>query len=210
MLAHYLEVARPWLEEYGYFMLFATVFVEGFGVPVPGQTLIMASALLAEKGDMHIAAVFLVAWSAAVMGDNAGYLIGRWGGRKLLLKLRIKPAQLDRMEYFFTHYGSGIVIFARFVDVLRQLNGVVAGSMGMPWRKFVLFNALGAALWVGLWGGGVYFLSQYIAPIEMFFKATQPYLIALGLLALVAVLLHVFASGRSKQSATPANEKNNE
>lgn len=187
-MEHYLEVARPWLEEYGYLTLFATVFVEGFGLPVPGQTLIMASALLAEKGSMHIMAVFLTAWSAAVLGDNVGYLIGRWGGRNLLLKLRVKPAHLERIEYFFTRYGGGIVIFARFVDILRQLNGVVAGSMQMPWRTFVLFNAIGAALWVGLWAGGVYFLSQYMAQFQTFFKTTEPYLIALGLLALIGLL----------------------
>ncbi len=207
MLEHYLEVARPWLEEYGYFVLFGTVFVEGFGLPVPGQTLIMASALLAEKGGMHIIAVFLVAWSAAVLGDNVGYLVGRWGGRNLLLKLRVKLAHLERMEYFFTRYGGGIVIFARFVDVLRQLNGVVAGSMNMPWRKFVLFNAIGAALWVGLWGGGVYFLKQYIVQIEVFLKIAEPYLITLSLLALAGLLWYLLSPSRSEKLSSAAKKK---
>ena len=144
MIEHYLAVAKPWLEQYGYLALFGGVFVEGFGMPAPGETLIIGASLLAGQGDMQLAAVMLTAWFAAVLGDNLGYLMGRWGGRRLFLKIGVKADHLAHVERFFTRFGGGVVVAARFFEVLRQLNGVVAGSMRMPWWRFVAFNALGA------------------------------------------------------------------
>ncbi len=185
MLEHYLAVAEPWLQSYGYWALFILVFVEGFGIPAPGQTIIIASAMLAKQGGMDIKWVLLLAWMAAFIGDNIGYLIGRWGGKAVLLKLPIKPVQLIRMEGFFLKYGAGIVLVARFISVLRLLNGVVAGSMGMPWKKFVFYNLVGAALWVGVWGGGSYFLSDYMAQLINWLAENEGYLIG----AVIAVVV---------------------
>lgn len=78
----------------------------------------------------------------------------------------VKPDHLAHVERFFKRYGGGIVIAARFIVILRQLNGVVAGSIQMPWWRFLTFNALGAALWVGFWGGGAFFLGEHFAQIE--------------------------------------------
>lgn len=184
MFEHYLTIAQPWLDQYGYFALFASVFLEGFGMPTPGESLIVASSLLAGRGEMHIVPVLLAAWLAAVMGDNTGYLLGRWGGLRLLHKLRVKPEHLERVEGFFQRYGGGIVVVARFFPILRQLNGVVAGSMQMPWWRFLLFNMLGATLWVGFWGGGVYLLGGHFEQVEQVFQSVVPYAVAAGLAAL--------------------------
>lgn len=200
---HYLTIARPWLEQYGYFALFGGVFVEGFGLPAPGETLIIAAALLAGQGDMNPIGVLLTAWLAAVVGDNLGYALGRWGGRRLFLRLGVKRSHLRRVEGLFRRYGGGIVLSARFFEVLRQLNGVVAGSMGMPWRRFLLFNSLGAALWVGLWGGGVWFLGEHLEQIEQLLRRFEPYVIGLGIAALLLVVGYLLRSAgtRHKQDA---------
>lgn len=196
-MEHYLNVARPYLDHYGYWAVFAVVMVESFGIPAPGQTIIMAGALLASQGEFHIAAVLLTAWLAAVIGDNIGYGIGRFGGRRLVLHhgryVGIRTRHLTRVEHFFDRFGGAVVVMARFVDVLRQLNGVVAGTSGMRWWRFLLFNALGAALWVNLWGLGVYYLGQHMNSVIAVFKRYEPYLIGVGVVAFAALLLYLFA-----------------
>jgi membrane protein DedA with SNARE-associated domain len=196
MLQHYLDIARPYLDQYGYWAVFGLVMVESFGVPAPGQSILMAGALLASHGNLHIELLLLCAWSAAIVGDNIGYSIGRYGGRKLVLQhgrhLGLRAQHLQRVEQFFAHYGGGIIIAARFFDLLRQLNGIVAGLSKMPWPHFLFFNTLGATLWVGLWGGGVYFLGHHMDRPLVLFKRLEPYVIGAGLLALAILLVYLF------------------
>ena len=196
-MEHYLAVARPYLDHYGYWAVFIVVLVESFGVPAPGQTLIMAGALLASRGDFHIAALLATAWAAAVIGDNIGYALGRAGGRRLILRhgryVGIRRQHLARVERFFDRFGGVVVIAARFVDVLRQLNGIVAGTSGMRWWRFLVFNAVGAGLWVGLWGLGVYYLGHHMAHVAAVFKHVEPYLIGAGVAAVAALLIYLFA-----------------
>ena len=206
MLQHYLDIARPYLDQYGYWAVFGLVVVESFGIPAPGQSILMAGALLASHGDMHIVALLLIAWSAAVLGDNIGYGIGRFGGRRLVLRhgryVGLRERHLHQVEKFFARYGGGIVVIARFFDVLRQLNGVVAGLGGMPWGRFLTFNALGAMLWVGIWGGGVYLLGIHMNSVFTLFKRIEPYIICAGLLAVAILMVYLFQrQGRDDSNA---------
>lgn len=108
----------------------------------------------------------MTAWAAAVLGDNVGYAIGRFGGRRLVVRhgarVGISAERLNKTERFFAHYGPEVVIVARFFPVLRQLNGITAGSARMGWKRFVVYNALGALLWVGAWSAGVYYFGHQI------------------------------------------------
>lgn len=177
-LQHHLAIAQPYLEQYGYAALFVVVGVEGFGVPAPGESLVIAAALLSSQGGMNIAASLATAWLAAVVGDNIGYAIGHFGGRRLVLRTGVRAEQLRRVEHFFQRFGGSIVIVARFFEVLRQLNGVIAGIGNMPWPRFLLYNAVGAALWVGLWGGGAYLLGQHMEMLIRLFNTFEPYVVA--------------------------------
>lgn len=193
---HYLEIAGPYIERYGYAAVFAGVMVESFGIPAPGQSLVMAGALLASQGDMHIVLLLLTAWSAAVIGDNIGYAIGHFGGRRLVLHhgryVGVRADHLERVERFFDRYGGGIVVAARFFEVLRQLNGVIAGTAGMPWWRFLAFNATGAALWVSLWGLGVFYLGRHMEQVLAVFKRFEPYIVFVGVFAVVGLVLFLF------------------
>lgn len=204
MLQHYLDIARPYLDQYGYWAVFGLVAVESFGIPAPGQSIIMAAALLASQGELHIAMLLFCAWGAAVLGDNIGYGIGRYGGRRLVLHhgryVGLRAQHLEKVERFFARYGGGIVIAARFFDVLRQLNGVVAGVSGMPWGRFLIFNALGATLWVGLWGGGVYLVGRHMNAVLDMFKRIEPYVIGAGLLALGLLVIYLFSKQDRKDT----------
>lgn len=151
-LTQYLESL---IAEYGVAALFASVTLESLGAPLPGESAVMLSSAAAARGTLDIRAVVLAAVAGSVIGDNIGYLIGRRYGRGVLTryggKVGITDANLDRAEAVARKRGPVMVVFARFFVLLRQLNGIVAGTTGMAWPTFLAANAIGAVLWVGLW-----------------------------------------------------------
>lgn len=202
LLQHYLNLVQPYLQSYGYSALFLGVLFEGFGIPAPGQTLIIASALLAGRGEMSLSAVLFVGWTAASLGNCIGYGIGRIGGRRLILRYAdshgMYASWLKKVELVFSRWGGAIVIIARFIDVLRQLNGIVAGTSFMPWWKFLGYNTLGAALWVGLWGAASYYLGEHIGVVLLHFKRVEPYVIGMLLLGLILGIVFWRYNGHSR------------
>lgn len=190
-MSDFFLTVKPYLNHYGYWALFGALLVESFGMPVPGETLLIASALLASHGEMHIVPVLLIACAAAVTGDNIGYGIGRFGGRKLVLRyghyVLISEQRLQKAERFFGRYGGAVVVIARFLAVLRQLNGIVAGTVKMSWHRFLAYNILGAALWVGFWGMLFYELGERAFSLGAGFKTLQFFFLA-GLVAATAAL----------------------
>lgn len=146
----------PVLDQYGYLAVAGFVFLEDFGVPVPGETILIAGPVYAGTGRLNVVVLAVVAVCAAVIGDNVGFAIGHFGGRRLVLRwgkyVFITEHRLNTAEKFFARHGGKVVTVARFIEGLRQANGVVAGIAGMDWiRRFLPFKALGAALWVSVW-----------------------------------------------------------
>ena len=162
------SLASP-LEHYGVWAILLLVLLEDFGIPVPGETVLIAGAIFAGSGQLNIVAVGVVGFVAAVLGDNIGYAIGRFGGRALVDRwgryVFLTPERVDKAEAFFNRHGGKIIMIARFIEGLRQANGIIAGITGMHWLRFVAFNALGAALWVGTWVSVGYFAGQHITTI---------------------------------------------
>lgn len=192
MIEHYLTLVEPLIIQYGYFAVFGAIFVESFGMPTPGQSILVGASVLAAKKDLSLPLILLLAWTASIVGDNVGYAIGRYGGRRLLLKFRINERHLVRVESVFAHYGGGVVAAARFFDGLRQLNGLVAGTLEMPWREFLAYNALGATLWVSVWGVGAYVVDRHLEAFLAFFHRFEPIVVAVGLLAIGLVVAYLF------------------
>jgi membrane protein DedA with SNARE-associated domain len=188
LLAH----LAPILDHYGYLAVAGFVALEDFGVPVPGETILVAAAVYAGAGRLNIFAVALIGIAAAIVGDNIGYAVGRFGGRALVLRLgryvRLTAERLDKAEGFFRRYGGIVVTAARFIEGLRQVNGIVAGLSRMPWPRFLAFNALGATLWAGAWASIGYLAGDHITAIYAAITRYLLYvLIALG--AVVAALI---------------------
>jgi membrane protein DedA with SNARE-associated domain len=149
-IAHTIETL---IVHYGVPALFVTITLESLGAPMPGESAIIVASAAAARGELDIRAVALAAFLGAVLGDNIGYLIGRKLGRDALLRLGgrfgVTEAMLARAEAITARWGPLMVVGARVL--LRQLNGLVAGSTRMPWPRFIAANVVGAALWVGLW-----------------------------------------------------------
>jgi membrane protein DedA with SNARE-associated domain len=184
-----------WLDQYGYFAVSGGILLESFGVPLPGETMLIAAAALAAKGTLELAPLLACAWIAAVVGDNIGFAIGHFGGRRLVVRygarIGITDARLDKVEKFFERFGGEVVLVARFFAIARQLNGIVAGTVGMNWWRFLAYNGIGAALWVGAWGGGVYALGEKLGGFAPWIHRFGFLALGLVALALVAgVVLH--------------------
>ena len=186
-----LARVQPLLQRYGYGAAFAAVMVEGMGIPTPGQTLLMASALEAAEGRMNIALILFLVTVAATLGNSIGYAIGRWGGRKALNKLNVNLQRQQRLENLFKRRGGVVILLARFLDGFRQLNGIVAGVLQMPWWTFTAYNIGGALLWTCSWGLGTYTLGRDIHFIAAFFHSHRTLLLALGAVAFVALLVYL-------------------
>lgn len=163
-LQHTIGSIDPYVVAYGAAAVFVVIYFESLGAPLPGETVLIAASLFAVRGDLHIVNVALAGWAGAVMGDSTGYLIGRYGGRPLLQRfgplLKLTPELLARFEKMFAEKGAYLVLTARFVVVLRQLNGLIAGTMAMPWPRFFAANAAGAVLWIATWALGPYFFTD--------------------------------------------------
>jgi membrane protein DedA with SNARE-associated domain len=189
-----LTHVQPLLTRYGYGAAFAAVMVEGMGIPTPGQTLLMAGALEAAEGRMNIFLLLFVVTGAATVGNSIGYAIGRWGGRAALNKLKVNPQRQQHLDDIFQKRGGLVVLLARFLDGLRQLNGIVAGVLQMPWWTFTAYNVTGAILWTCAWGLGTYFLGRDIHVIAVYFHRHAQWLYVLGLFGLFALVVYLLRS----------------
>jgi membrane protein DedA with SNARE-associated domain len=198
-LKHAVARVQPLLLRYGYPALFLAIMVEGVGLLAPGQTLLMAAAFAAAQGRLSIVWVLLCAFTAAAVGNSLGYLIGRRGGRPLLRRLKVNEQHLAKMEAHFSRGGKWVVLVARFVDGLRQLNGIVAGLLKMPWPVFTTFNILGAALWTGVWGLGVFFFDKEVVSLHLTLHEIKPWAAAFFLLAVLALVVHLLRPSRKKE-----------
>ncbi len=196
MLASILDV-KHLVQVFGYPLLFLIVMSESGGLPVPGETALIAAAVLASQGKLKIELVIPLAAAGAIVGDNLGYLIGRKGGRWLLERpgpfLRQRRQVLTTGQPFFERHGPKAVFFGRFVLGLRVWASWLAGATHMHWRSFVLWNALGGMTWATAVGLIAYFLGHSAGnAIEAF-----------GLYGLAAVLVAIgsafFAHRRNRR-----------
>ncbi|MGW3243388.1 DedA family protein [Streptomyces sp. NPDC001070] len=182
----------PLLDDWGYLAVGVLVLLDNGGIPVPGQTVLVVAAAYAGTGRMDIAGVIAVAVVAAVAGDFLGYLIGRSGGRAFVHRwgryVLLTPERFLRGEEFFARRGDLVVLLARFVDVLRQTNGIIAGTAGMLWWRFLLFNTLGAILWVGVWACLGYAAGTRLGPIYAWLTRFQLYVLIAAALAIAALI----------------------
>lgn len=182
---------------YGYFVVFFGVLLENAGIPVPGETILLAGAALARFGHLSLVWVVTTAVAGAVVGDNVGFVVGRRGGRRLLERhgglLGLTKRRLDQFDAFFARHGAKTVFAARFITGLRVVGAVLAGASTLPWGRFLVFNAAGAIAWATTFGAVGYVLGYSWETIERWVGH-----LGLVLLVVVAVVV-VLAVARSRR-----------
>ena len=172
--------------------------LESFGVPLPGETALIAFGILASQGHYSIAEVIAVAAAGAIIGDNLGYwVIGRWGGRALFERWgplrRYADKTLPPTERLMARHGGKVVFFGRFVTVLRYTAAWVAGLARMAWWRFLFWNALGGICWATAVALVAYYSGHAAA------DAIQRYgIYAAGVIAVVVVVGFFFTHSGKK------------
>lgn len=162
-----ITAIEPYLRHYGLFALLVIVYLESLGAPLPGESGVIGASLLASTGQFPIEGVFLVVAVGAILGDNTGYVIGRFGGQALIERYGRYIGMTEKRQKWvaglYERRGPMVVVGARFVVILRQLNGIVAGTMAMRWKPFLIANIVGAILWAGVWTAIPYFFGDFFA-----------------------------------------------
>jgi membrane protein DedA with SNARE-associated domain len=204
-IGHLVAGLEQFVRAYGAAAVLVIIMLEAFGMPLPGESLLIFSAALAGRGEMSLPALLICAWAGAVIGDNVGYVIGRTLGRAAVArfgaKIGLTEARFGWIEGLFSRYGALTVMFARFFNVLRQLNGIVAGTLGMSWWRFLVCNAIGAALWVLIWMVGAFYISQHAS---MLAKAAQHIGVVGGLAAAAAIVASLFTLWHRRRAGRQA------
>jgi len=147
-----LDVVSQWVAQYGYVLIVVFLFIEGAGVPVPGETVLVTAAALAGRGTLSIAGVVVASWIGTVLGEHAGYWIGLRGGAGFVAKhgrwVGLNDKRLATTNKFFEQHGAKTLLLGRFVAFVRSFIGIFSGISKMPLGKFTLYNALGGAIWI--------------------------------------------------------------
>jgi membrane protein DedA with SNARE-associated domain len=199
------EHLRGFFAEFGYWAVVIALLVENAGIPVPGETtLLFASFLAYSEHTLRLPYIIVFGIVACTVGDNIGYRIGRRGGRPLLERYKhlfhISDATVQHGERLFHHYGAATIFFARFVFGLRIIAGPLAGVLQMPWKRFFLFNFLGAAVWVSVIATvGYLFGSQWDELVHIIGRAN-------AVIGTIAIVLIVWAIRRYRQKNAAQDE----
>jgi membrane protein DedA with SNARE-associated domain len=176
------------LDTWGYLAVLVGVAIESSGIPFPGETILILAGVYAGSGHLSIQLVIAAAAVGAILGDNAGYWVGRTGGRALVVRygkyVRIDEEKLETAHRFFQRHGDKTVFFGRFVAVLRTWAAFLAGVNHMPWPKFLVFNAAGGILWATLYGVLAYMLGKNLPLLDKVVKG-----IGIGGVALAAIVI---------------------
>ncbi len=148
-----LDFLSNLIAHYGYWAVGGALLLENMGIPVPGETILLLASFLAySRQELQLPFIIVVGVCSATLGDNFGYAIGYRGGRALFDRyrnvFRITADTIERGERLFDRYGAITIFFARFIFGLRVIAGPLAGVLRMPWKRFAVFNFLGALLWV--------------------------------------------------------------
>ena len=176
--------------QYGYSVVFLGVFLENTGLPVPGETMLLAGAAMAQYGWLSLPRVIVTAIAGAILGDNFGFFFGRRYGRGIVErfggKIGLTRERLALFDRFFQQYGGRTVFIARFITGLRVFGAVLAGASGLRWPTFLFYNAAGAVVWSTAIACAGYFLAYSWDTLERWVGRTG--LIAFALVVAIGVI----------------------
>lgn len=205
MIHAIFDLLRTAVLHYGYWAVGAFLLVENIGIPVPGETILLLASFLAySEHQLQLFWIIVVGIMVTAAGGSLGFAVGWHGGRVLLNRylttFRIHPTTVARGEKLFLRYGAPTIFFARFVFGLRIIAGPLAGALRMPWRKFLIYNFLGAGAWVIVIAGSGYLFGRHWARLQ---RNIQRFDLLIAVIA-VAAFLYWWRRLRTPNGRAPA------
>lgn len=191
---------------YGYLIVFLLVGIESFGIPLPGETALITASAFAAMGRLEIVGVIGAAAAGAIIGDNAGYWVGKKGGIALIRRygryVRLDDAKISRMHAFFDKHGAKTVFLGRFISLLRSWAAALAGVADMPYRTFMFWNALGGIVWATIFGSIGYAFGRNLPLLERYLgQASMAAALLAALVVTLALVARWFSANRAALSA---------
>ena len=197
-----LEFLTHFIERYGYFAVALLVTLEGFGLPLPGETAVVVAAAFAARGSLSIVGVVIATTVGTVLGGSGGYWVGRLGGRGLLVRhgrwIRLDAARLARTESYFKRHGAKTVFVARFVALLRIFGSLMAGVAHMPFPTFTAVNFAGGLLWAVTFSAAGFVFGKNLSRLDDYLAEIS---IALSVLAVIGFLVYRWREKRRRLSS---------
>ena len=192
-LLEWIELVRPYVDNYGYLILFLGVMAENASLPVPGETILIIASIYSHYGHLDLGTVIPLATVGCILGDNISFYLGRRLGRPFILQygkyLLITHKRLLSVERYFEKHGDKTIFIQRWITGVRVIGAWVAGTTKMPWSRFLLFNCLGAITWVTAISVTAYFLAVNL-PLLIAIVSRSGWIL-LGLLVAIVVVVYL-------------------
>ena len=207
-----LQTLQNALRVLGYPAVTLFIMIESTGIPFPGETMLLfASFYAAISHQLNIFIIIACAALGAIVGDNLGYLVGRTGGRALVLRygrfVFLKPQHLERAEKFFAKHGNKTVFFGRFIAVLRAWAAFLAGVNHMHWRTFLIYNAAGGIIWAIFYGLLGYEAGHLLHDNFGAVESLASYISWGGAILIAAIIIAAFIIFRVRRARTHASKE---
>ncbi|MEL7413725.1 MAG: DedA family protein [Pseudomonadota bacterium] len=160
---------KPLLEQYGYLALIVSIFLEGIGIPMPGQSLMIAASIISSEHVMNLSLVMIVSWLSCFFGNTCGYLIGYYFEGWLDKKGYISGPKMQKLQSTIQKYGPACLVVSRFVEGMKQFMPLACGIAKMPRKEFLLGNALATTIWVAVFSLLTNFTFEHLSVLSQFY-----------------------------------------
>ncbi len=164
-----LMAMKPLLEQYGYLALIVSIFLEGIGIPMPGQSLMIAASIISSEHVMNLSLVMIVSWLSCFFGNTCGYLIGYYFEDWLDKKGYISGPKMQKLQSTIQKYGPACLVVSRFVEGMKQFMPLACGIAKMPRKEFLLGNALATTIWVAVFSLLTNFAFEHLSVLSQFY-----------------------------------------
>lgn len=164
-----LMAMKPLLEQYGYLALIVSIFLEGIGIPMPGQSLMIAASIISSEHVMNLSLVMIVSWLSCFFGNTCGYLIGYYFEGWLDKKGYISGPKMQKLQSTIQKYGPACLVVSRFVEGMKQFMPLACGIAKMPRKEFLLGNALATTIWVAVFSLLTNFAFEHLSVLSQFY-----------------------------------------
>lgn len=194
-----LMTMKPLLEQYGYLALVVSIFLEGLGIPMPGQSLMIAASLLASEQVMSLALVATVSWLSCFLGNTCGYLLGYYFENWLDKKGYVSGPKMQKLQSTIQTYGPACLVISRFIEGMKQFMPLACGIAKMPRREFLFGNALASTVWVAVFSLLTHFAFEHLSEISTLYTHYRFIVWALAALLFGALIMWILKRRKAKR-----------